>query len=94
MPFSFYVYYRVDPAQADACGSRVRKLLAAVHAATGIQGRLLTKRGEPHLWMEIYDGVADEAKFEWDLAEAAGKLGIQAFLQPGGGRHVECFQDA
>ncbi|MCW5606243.1 MAG: DUF4936 family protein, partial [Burkholderiales bacterium] len=61
--------------------------------AAGVQGRLLRKRGEPLLWMEIYENVGDEAQFEWALADAAGRLGIQGFLQTGTQRHVECFEE-
>jgi hypothetical protein len=92
--FNFYIYYRVDPQKAGACGPLVRQLLSAVRQATGIQGRLLTKHGEPHLWMEVYEGVADEAKFEWDLAEIAGRLKVQDYLQPGTTRHIECFEES
>jgi hypothetical protein len=91
--YSFYIYYRVDPARTAPCEARIRELLAAVKKSTGIQGRFMTKRGEPNLWMEVYENVADEAKFEWELAEAAGRLNVQEFLQPGG-RHVECFREA
>ena len=93
MAWSFYIYYRVDPNRAGLCEPRVRELFKLVHKATGVQGRLMTKRGEANLWMEVYDGVADESKFEWELADAAGKLKIQDFLQPGTTRHVECFRD-
>ncbi len=92
MSYSYYIYYRVDPAQAAAAESRIRQLLAAVEEATGIAGRLMTKRGEPNLWMEVYEGVADEAKFEWELATAVNQCEATAFLQAGGGRHVECFE--
>ena len=91
--FCYYIYYRVDPASSGPAKARIHELLAAVRKSTGIQGRLLTKRGEPNLWMEVYENVADEAKFEWELADAAGRLNVQEFLQPGGGRHVECFSD-
>lgn len=91
MAYSFYVYYRVDPAKAGLCEPRVRELLALVKKVTGIQGRLMNKRGEPNLWMEVYENVPDESRFEWELAEAAGKLKIAEHLQ-GGGRHVECFK--
>jgi hypothetical protein len=91
--FSFYIYYRVDPARAGVCEPRVRELFKLVHKVTGVKGRLMTKRGEANLWMEVYENVPDESRFEWELAEAAGKLRIQEFLQPGGGRHVECFRD-
>ena len=91
MAFNFYIYYRVDPQKATACEPLVRQLLGAVREATGIQGRLLTKHGEPNLWMEVYEGVVDEAKFEWELAEIAGRLKLQDYLQPGTTRHLECF---
>lgn len=93
MAYSFYIYYRVDPPKAAACEPRIRELLAAVRTATGVQGRLMAKRGEPDLWMEVYEGVSDDAKFEWELAEIAGRLKIQDFLQDGTTRHVECFQE-
>ena len=92
MSYSYYIYYRVDPAQVKAAGPRIKQLLAAVERATGTAGRLMTKRGEPNLWMEVYEGVADEAKFEWELAAAVNQLKAIEFLQPGNGRHTECFK--
>jgi len=91
MAWSYYIYYRVDAGKIAACTTAVQKLLAALQAQTGIQGRVLTKRNEPLLWMEIYEQIADEAKFEWELAEAVAASGISAFLQPGSSRHTECF---
>ena len=92
MAYSFYIYYRVDPARASACEPRIRELFAAVRKATGVEGRLMRKRGESNLWMEIYLNVTDDASFEWELAEAAGRLNVQEFLLPGTPRHVECFE--
>ena len=91
MAWSYYIYYRVDAVQVSECAAAVQKLLAAVRERTGIQGRVLKKRNEPLLWMEIYEPVADEAKFEWELAEAVAASGITALLQTGSTRHVECF---
>ena len=93
MPWSYYSYYRVDAAQADACAAAVQKLLAAMRDRAGIRGRVLKKRNEPLLWMEIYEPVSDEAKFEWELAEAVAASGINALLQAGSTRHVECFAE-
>jgi hypothetical protein len=90
---SFYIYYRVDAGRSDACETRIKKLLAAVRKATGVGGRLLRKRGEPNLWMEVYENVADSAKFEWELADAAERLKVQEFLQEGTTRHLECFEE-
>ena len=93
MRCSYYIYYRIDPARVAAGEAGIRELLDAMREATGIRGRLLKKRGEPNLWMEIYENVADEAKFEWELAEAVEHLKIQQFLLPGTPRHIECFQE-
>ena len=90
---AYYIYYRVQPEKAAACEPVIREVLAAVRKATGVAGRLMKKRGEPNLWMEIYEGVTDDAKFEWELADAAGRLKVQDFLLPGSGRHLECFEE-
>ena len=94
MAYSFYIYYRVDPSKAGACEPRVRELLNVVKKITGVAGRLMVKQGEANLWMEVYENVADDSKFEWELAEAASRLKIDQFLQPGSTRRVECFRDA
>jgi len=92
MPCSYYIYYRVDPARAGASELRICDLLEGVRKATGVSGRLMKKRGEPNLWMEVYENVADEAKFEWELATAVDHLKIQELLVPGTPRHIECFE--
>lgn len=91
MPSSYYIYYRVDAAKTGACAVAVEYVLDAVRRKTGVQGRVLKKRNEPLLWMEVYEQVGDEAAFEWELAEAVAGSGIATMLQPGSGRHIECF---
>ena len=93
MAISYYIYYRVEAAKGSTCASRVRELFAAVRKTTGVSGRLLKKRGEPLLWMEIYDNVDDEARFEWELAEAVARLQLQECLQAASTRHTECFTE-
>jgi hypothetical protein len=93
MPCSYYIYYRVDPATAGASEARIRELLAEMLKATGVRGRLMKKRNEPNLWMEVYENVANEAKFEWELAEAVEHLKVQELLLPGTPRHIECFEE-
>jgi hypothetical protein len=92
MAFSYYIYYRVEPAKAEDCDQKIKALLRAVKRATGVAGRLLKKRGEPLLWMEVYENVSDEAKFEWELADIADQLAIKDCLQADTTRHVECFE--
>ena len=92
MSCSYYIYYRVDPAKTDSGEPRIRALLEGVLKATGVRGRLMKKRNEPNLWMEVYENVVAEAKFEWELAEAVEHLKVQELLQPGTPRHIECFE--
>lgn len=94
MPCSYYIYYRVDPAKLAQCEPRIRELLDEVRKTTGVSGRLKMKRNERNLWMEIYENVADDTKFEWELAEAVSRLKVQELLVPGTPRHVEVFEDA
>ena len=91
MSWSFYIYYRIDPAKTVEGAAAAQRVLAAMHARTGIAGRLLKKRNEPLLWMEVYENVVDDAAFEWALAEAAAASGLAAALQSAGTRHTECF---
>lgn len=91
MAVSYYIYYRVDAAKAGACASGIGELFAVIRKKTSASGRLLKKRGEPLLWMEIYQNVGDETQFEWELAEAVARLQFQEFLQADSSRHMECF---
>ena len=93
MPCSYYIYYRVDPPQTVAASGRIAQLIDSVQATTGIGGRLLKKRGEPNLWMEVYENVTETAEFERALADAVSKLKAGEFLQSGTGRHLESFED-
>ena len=92
MTYSYYIYYRVNPEKAQACEPRIRELFAAVQKATGISGCLLKKRGEPLLWMEVYENVGDQAHFEWELADIADKLKVREYLEHDTTRHCECFE--
>lgn len=88
MVFHYYVWYRVG---ADEAGAElaVRTLLARLACRTGIPGRLLKKRDESRLWMEVYEGVSDAATFERRLAQALDEFDVEMFLD--GPRRTECF---
>jgi hypothetical protein len=91
--YHYYVYYRVRPGcEADA-RTRVCDLLAAVDRSTGVSGRLLSKRDEPNLWMEVYADVPRQVGFDALLDELAGQVGIANVLLPGSVRKVECFRE-
>jgi uncharacterized protein with NRDE domain len=70
----------------------VHRLQAKLAAAIGVRGRVMIKRGEPNLWMEVYEAVSDAARFEHALHDAVRELEIVELLAPGSLRHVECFE--
>jgi hypothetical protein len=92
MAYSYYIYYRVAPQHAQACEARVLDLFSTLKQSTAVAGRLLKKRSEPLLWMEIYEGVRDDAKFELELEQATSRLKIAECLQEGSTRRAECFE--
>jgi hypothetical protein len=91
MSDSYYVYYRVRSQSETAARAAVADLLARVVRDTGVPGRLQTKRGEPQLWMEIYEPVESPEKFERALREHVEALHLEQYLIDGR-RHIECFQ--
>lgn len=91
MPFCYYVYYRVT--QPQQAGVAVRGMQSELLARSGIRGRLLTKRDEPGMWMEVYEGVNDAAAFEAELERLIAATRLDGFLEPGRRRHTECFEE-
>jgi hypothetical protein len=90
---AFYVYYRVDPRLQAEARLRVDRLFARLQQRCLVRGRLLTKRDEPNLWMEAYEGVDDGAVFESALQAEAASLGLEAVLLPGNRRNLESFNE-
>ena len=80
---NYYVYYRIDPARIDELRGAIANLIAAVERDTGVRGRLMRRRDEPTTFMEVYEGVTDDAAFEALLARASAALQLE--------RHVERF---
>lgn len=88
---SYFVYYRVTPAAPAALKERIAGVFEAVAQKTGILGRLLVRRDDPLLWMEVYEAVGDGAAFEAALHAAVTAFDIASFMPPDEARHVECF---
>lgn len=76
-----YVYYKVAPEQVEALRSRVEALFAIVRKETGIEGRWMRRRDDPSTYMEVYEGIADEAAFEALMAREGARLGVQRRLE-------------
>ncbi len=87
--YHYYIYYRVAEHNADEAELLIRSMQARLACRSGINGRLLKKRDEPGLWMEIYEKVADPQAFERLLSQAVDEFDIALFMD--GARHQECF---
>jgi hypothetical protein len=84
-----YLYYRIDPAQADLAATRIDWLLNAMRKYCSQPPRRLNRCDDPHMWMEIYEGIADFAVFATALNEAVRMFNCTGFIR--GERHLECF---
>jgi uncharacterized protein DUF4936 len=89
---SYYIYYRVPAGNAERARAAVSALQRDLSDATGIGGRLLRRRDDETTWMEIYESVADGARFEAELAKLVERHGIPALLAPGSSRKQEVFR--
>lgn len=87
----YFVWYRVERDEPDT-ELLVRTMMARVACRAGIAPRLLRKRDEAGLWMEIYEGVADDLDFESLLAQKADEFDLGMLID--GARHVEAFCSA
>ena len=92
MSSSYYIYYRVPSGNSERARSAVEALQRDLAEATGIGGRLLRRRDEETMWMEIYENVADGARFEAKLVELVERHGIARLLAPGSPRKQEVFR--
>ena len=80
---SYYIYYRVDASRLAGLRAEVERLFGAVECATGVRGRWMRRHDKPDTYMEVYEGVRNEAAFEALLARETAGLGLE--------RHVERF---
>jgi hypothetical protein len=79
----YYVYYKVAPEELSRVREAVGALLEAMEKRCGVRGRWMRRRDDPSTYMEVYEGVQDEAAFEAALEREAAGLGVA--------RHVERF---
>ncbi len=88
---NYYVYYKADLARREALQRAVAELFDAVKKETGLAGRWMHRRDDPATYMEVFEGVRDEAGFEALLARESARLEFTQYLQAGGTRRVERF---
>ena len=86
-----YIYYRINPAQAEPAARAVDALLAMLAPQCAIPPRRLARCDEPDLWMEVYEDIFDFTYFSQHIDEATRVLGIDRYIE--GERHLESFCD-
>ena len=74
---NYYVYYKIEPSQLRQLWPLVQQLFLEVEKQTGIRGRWMRRRDDPTTYMEVFEGVRDEAVFEKLLESAGARLGVQ-----------------
>lgn len=89
MTYAFYVWYRVEHDDRDT-ETAIRGMLTRLACRSGVRGRLMRKHGEPSLWMEVHEGIADPVAFARLMAQAVDEYDIGMFID--GTRHEECFE--
>jgi len=78
---NYYVYYRVDAGRLDVLRLFVQDLLKVMEQETGVRGRWMHRRDDPLTYMEVYEGVKDEAAFEKVLERETAKLGLERKIE-------------
>ncbi|MBT9613220.1 MAG: DUF4936 family protein [Burkholderiales bacterium] len=91
--FHYYIYYQVNPERLLEADAAVKQIQYEMEAHFSIAGRLLKKRDEPMLWMEVYENVPSSTAFEAALKQVEDKTGIMQYMLGDGQRHLECFVD-
>jgi len=83
---NYYVYYKVDAGRAAELRRAVTDLFKTVEERFGVRGRWMHRRDDPTTYMEVYEGVKDEAAFEALIEREGAKLGSSRKLE----RFVPC----
>jgi hypothetical protein len=74
---NYYVYYKVSPQRLQELRPLVEALFGLIERQLGVRGRWMRRRDDPSTYMEVYEGVADEAAFEALMAREGAKLGVE-----------------
>lgn len=86
---NYYVYYKLEADRLPPARSLVMELLDKIEQQLGVRGRWMRRRDDPTTYMEVYEGVKDEAAFESLIEREGAKLGVPRKLE----RFVPVDQD-
>ena len=71
----------MDPARLAELRAGVERLFAAIERECGVRGRWMHRRDDPTTYMEVYEDVKEEARFEAVLEREGAKLGLPRRLE-------------
>jgi hypothetical protein len=74
---NYYVYYKLDPARAEASRAMVQAIFDAIERSHGVRGRWMRRRDDAATFMEVYEGVRDAGAFETLLEKVGAQLGVE-----------------
>lgn len=83
---TYYVYYKIAPDRVEEARQTVERIFGRIERDCGVRGRWLRRRDDPATYMEVYEGIADAARFEALLEREGVALGVE--------RRIERFIDA
>ena len=77
---NYYVYYKVPPERLAEITAVVELLFQTVQQNFGVRGRWMRRRDDPTTYMEVYEGVREDAealaRFEEFLEREGAQLGL------------------
>ena len=73
---NYYIYYKATPAQIEQLRPRVQDLFSKAKLRFGVSARWMRRRDDPATYMEVYEGVADEAAFDALLELESAGFGV------------------
>jgi len=76
----------VDLARVAELRATVERLFAVLERECGVRGRWMHRRDDATTYMEVYEGVKNDAAFQAVLEREGAKLGVP--------RKLEVFKDA
>ena len=76
----------MDPAKLAELRAGVERLFTVVERECGVRGRWMHRRDDATTYMEVYEGVKNDAAFHAVLEREGAKLGVP--------RKLEVFKDA
>jgi hypothetical protein len=76
----------VEPARVPELRAGVERLFSVIERECGVRGRWMHRRDDATTYMEVYEGVKNDAAFQAVLEREGAKLGLP--------RKLEVFRDA